>query len=106
MIRRPPRSTRIDTPFPHTTLFRSPHSSATATPPKSLRNPLTSARVPHQTLQHQFRLFRRLTTNSRLHTPLMVSPRVLLIRNPKTLCLTHSFLKRLCSFWEIGRAHV
>src|SRR3546814_13240960 len=25
MIRRPPRSTRTDTPFPHTTLFRSPH---------------------------------------------------------------------------------
>src|SRR3546814_2656237 len=25
MIRRPPRSTRTDTPFPYTTLFRSPH---------------------------------------------------------------------------------
>src|SRR3546814_8589841 len=27
MIRRPPRSTRTDTLFPYTTLFRSPHSS-------------------------------------------------------------------------------
>src|SRR3546814_14949709 len=26
MIRRPPRSTRTDTLFPYTTLFRSPHS--------------------------------------------------------------------------------
>src|SRR3546814_17124510 len=26
MIRRPPRSTRTDTPFPYTTLFRSPRS--------------------------------------------------------------------------------
>src|SRR3546814_4597848 len=28
MIRRPPRSTRTDTLFPYTTLFRSPHSTA------------------------------------------------------------------------------
>src|SRR3546814_13152298 len=28
MIRRPPRSTRTDTLFPYTTLFRSPHSPA------------------------------------------------------------------------------
>src|SRR3546814_12641457 len=27
MIRRPPSSTRTDTPFPYTTLFRSPHQS-------------------------------------------------------------------------------
>src|SRR3546814_11725333 len=30
MIRRPPRSTRIDTPFPYTTLFRSPLPPAAA----------------------------------------------------------------------------
>src|SRR3546814_10300765 len=29
MIRRPPRSTRTDTLFPYTTLFRSPRSTAT-----------------------------------------------------------------------------
>src|SRR3546814_8707282 len=28
MIRRPPRSTRTDTLFPYTTLFRSPHQAA------------------------------------------------------------------------------
>src|SRR3546814_14686179 len=28
MIRRPPRSTRTDTLFPYTTLFRSPHAAA------------------------------------------------------------------------------
>src|SRR3546814_4625446 len=30
MIRRPPRSTRTDTLFPYTTLFRSPHSRRVA----------------------------------------------------------------------------
>src|SRR3546814_3270899 len=30
MIRRPPRSTRTDTPVPYTTLFRSPHETAAA----------------------------------------------------------------------------
>src|SRR3546814_18974014 len=33
MIRRPPRSTRTDTLFPYTTLFRSPHDCAGARPP-------------------------------------------------------------------------
>src|SRR3546814_1034016 len=40
MIRRPPRSTRTDTLFPYTTLFRSP-SSWTSTRPRS-----TSASAP------------------------------------------------------------
>src|SRR3546814_10793892 len=31
MIRRPPRSTRTDTLFPYTTLFRSPHHDLTMT---------------------------------------------------------------------------
>src|SRR3546814_9858862 len=35
MIRRPPRSTRTDTLFPYTTLFRSTRSSATRRPPRS-----------------------------------------------------------------------
>src|SRR3546814_18073434 len=38
MIRRPPRSTRTDTLFPYTTLFRSPFSGA----PASVRCPLAS----------------------------------------------------------------
>src|SRR3546814_16687644 len=33
MIRRPPRSTRTDTLFPYTTLFRSVHRCARADPP-------------------------------------------------------------------------
>src|SRR3546814_1325673 len=32
MIRRPPRSTRTDTLFPYTTLFRSPHQAEHALP--------------------------------------------------------------------------
>src|SRR3546814_15626565 len=35
MIRRPPRSTRTDTLFPYTTLFRSPHRES-ASPPADL----------------------------------------------------------------------
>src|SRR3546814_1223959 len=35
MIRRPPRSTRTDTLFPYTTLFRSQHGNAAPQPPLS-----------------------------------------------------------------------
>src|SRR3546814_19198136 len=37
MIRRPPRSTRTDTLFPYTTLFRSPHRSYQARIPIGIR---------------------------------------------------------------------
>src|SRR3546814_1515292 len=37
MIRRPPRSTRTDTLFPYTTLFRSDRSAARGTSPNGLR---------------------------------------------------------------------
>src|SRR3546814_13038419 len=39
MIRRPPRSTRTDTLFPYTTLFRSPHPYDRSFPPRSAANP-------------------------------------------------------------------
>src|SRR3546814_17343968 len=35
MIRRPPRSTRTDTLFPYTTLFRSPATCASSCPPRT-----------------------------------------------------------------------
>src|SRR3546814_9700513 len=41
MIRRPPRSTRTDTLFPHTTLFRSHHGQRTRT--EQRRQPLAAA---------------------------------------------------------------
>src|SRR3546814_7003148 len=37
MIRRPPRSTRTDTLFPYTTLFRSPSAQRKSSPPKRSR---------------------------------------------------------------------
>src|SRR3546814_14015846 len=49
MKRRPPRSTRTDTLFPYTTLFRSPvHAQAAPTPPTSPTKQVggTSARPP------------------------------------------------------------
>src|SRR3546814_7121658 len=44
MIRRPPRSTRTDTLFPYTTLFRSPPASAT--PPARRAAPRTPSGGP------------------------------------------------------------
>src|SRR3546814_7969395 len=43
MIRRPPRSTRTDTLFPYTTLFRSchHHHPSGGPPPRSGENPMT-----------------------------------------------------------------
>src|SRR3546814_5205892 len=56
MIRRPPRSTRTDTLFPYTTLFRSSHSNASYVPssmpdtdtpdlPARARRPRSSSRI-------------------------------------------------------------
>src|SRR3546814_6014919 len=63
MIRRPPRSTRTDTRFPYTTLFRSPwsprESSPDRPPPRRGRNGRTcrtaAARVSHRTQAPQSR---------------------------------------------------
>src|SRR3546814_7299620 len=49
MIRRPPRSTRTDTLFPYTTLFRSPHRGA---PPVE---PGHQADIHRQGRQHEAR---------------------------------------------------
>src|SRR3546814_8642298 len=44
MIRRPPRSTRTDTLFPYTTLFRSPRKRPRADPGGNGRAPVDAAR--------------------------------------------------------------
>src|SRR3546814_2624293 len=44
MIRRPPRSTRTDTLFPYTTLFRSPEMMDESSPPESASPMGTSER--------------------------------------------------------------
>src|SRR3546814_5673415 len=46
MIRRPPRSTRTDTLFPYTTLFRSPWRPPTAPPPRCSRSPWSWPAAP------------------------------------------------------------
>src|SRR3546814_6219657 len=46
MIRRPPRSTRTDTLFPYTTLFRSANSSPYPPVNVSMADPRASAAVP------------------------------------------------------------
>src|SRR3546814_3107935 len=48
MIRRPPRSTRTDTLFPYTTLFRSSVGIALALPPPPWRKPTPRQISPRQ----------------------------------------------------------
>src|SRR3546814_5056693 len=45
MIRRPPRSTRTDTLFPYTTLFRSPVATRSRAPAKTSKAPATRFRT-------------------------------------------------------------
>src|SRR3546814_7681955 len=46
MIRRPPRSTRTDTLFPYTTLFRSPAAPNPSRPPHGAGSPRSPAAPP------------------------------------------------------------
>src|SRR3546814_16570240 len=52
MIRRPPRPTRTDTPFPYTTLFRSPRPSLYETFPAPEAHLLLSPLERHFTAKH------------------------------------------------------
>src|SRR3546814_7931032 len=49
MIRRPPRSTRTDTLFPYTTLFRSPGASARRRRRGKVPRPAVRPRLRHRT---------------------------------------------------------
>src|SRR3546814_16058681 len=46
MIRRPPRSTRTDTLFPYTTLFRSPAGGGGVVPPKAASTAALASTMP------------------------------------------------------------
>src|SRR3546814_2007453 len=70
MIRRPPRSTRTDTLFPYTTLFRSHHVQCKQT---ETRQRTTRKHVEHVDdgallLRHQPHHHRRIDTRSEEHT--------------------------------------
>src|SRR3546814_16070049 len=47
MIRRPPRSTRTDTLFPYTTLFRSPSVQIATRPTAAVATPVTASSLAH-----------------------------------------------------------
>src|SRR3546814_10796500 len=51
MIRRPPSSTRTDTLFPYTTLFRSPHRASVPLQQRVLRPPRTARPINCAALQ-------------------------------------------------------
>src|SRR3546814_5705517 len=66
MIRRPPRSTRTDTLFPYTTLFR---SAATNRPCCAPRNPRGAARErSYDPAQPEIRIPRKVLKRSEEHT--------------------------------------
>src|SRR3546814_8998931 len=76
MIRRPPRSTRTDTLFPYTTLFRSTHaSSRRRRPNRTVRRALRRHRRarsyawPHRILRRRSAVLRRHAVLCRLRPP-------------------------------------
>src|SRR3546814_9784731 len=71
MIRRPPRSTRTDTPFPYTTLFRSSDQSAGSRPVRARERRPGRHSQPLRRRDYDARARRRLMriAVSRLHFP-------------------------------------
>src|SRR3546814_13736709 len=63
MIRRPPRSTRTDTLFPYTTLFRSPRCHIL----DAAGEPVTAYDVTHEAALHFFAVRRDLSGFAHLH---------------------------------------
>src|SRR3546814_20676730 len=97
MIRPQPRSTRTDTPFPYTTLFRSA-GSIERLRIKTTEIANTRHRDRHQTIQeliHPFAAKRSLRANGHAFTQLELSNRLLRLRD-----------HRLLTSDQIGRAHV
>src|SRR3546814_7654768 len=66
MIRRPPRSTRTDTLFPYTTLFRSLfHFDLHGRPSELARKPAMIAKVRPRSVQEEVRIARRAMDDGR-----------------------------------------
>src|SRR3546814_6595017 len=61
MIRRPPRSTRTDTLFPYTTLFRSLVDPAAVKPSSRIKSRMTAFHIIATDLQHHHYLDRKST---------------------------------------------
>src|SRR3546814_3181067 len=93
MIRRPPRSTRTDTLFPYTTLFRSPTIDAAmpgATPPMRVAATTTRAiRSPSQ--PSGWSSWRRSEEHtSELQSLMRISYAVFCLKKKKTKNITHN----------------
>src|SRR3546814_6285871 len=107
MIRRPPRSTRTDTLFPYTTLFRSSTGG--------LRNPYTQTNGFPNAFSWGYRAIARSTYESFMGSAFTFAPRVAFnhdvngttpgpggnfVEGRKSLTLGTEFI------YQIGRAHV
>src|SRR3546814_6553843 len=83
MIRRPPRSTRTDTLFPYTTLFRSPSHSPSG--PRKVATPL-SAEMPAPVRTTMFRMSRRSEEHtSELQSLMRISYAVFCLKKKKKI---------------------
>src|SRR3546814_5179467 len=88
MIRRPPRSTRTDTLFPYTTLFRSTRQSkikwsACKNKPRSQRNSLEYIRAPPYTAVHHDNELRSEEHTSELQSLMRISYAVFCLKKKK-----------------------
>src|SRR3546814_7842720 len=109
MIRRPPRSTRIDTLFPYTTLFRSPRSAPWHRRfPPALQHEHTSARVSSP------RSKPGISSRSEEHTPelqslMRISYAVFCLKKKKAVIMnfrTHKKIRRTNNCTQVNTAHI
>src|SRR3546814_12821833 len=107
MTRRPPRSTRTDTLFPYTTLFRSQDSAVVERDPVFAR--VIAARFPQvRVLQGDASELRRLLREAGIGPVKAVVSGLPLLSIPDRICL-RIIGEAICALTddgEIGRAHV
>src|SRR3546814_20602821 len=101
MFRRPPRSTRTDTLFPYTTLFRSRHVNVV--PPGRMRAGLFQA-LAQQNLKREVAL----SVTNFFAVAEMIAVTDYVATLPRLICrrLAHDARLRILPPPEIGRAHV
>src|SRR3546814_2672767 len=97
MLRRPPRSTRTDTLFPYTTLFRSRHPKPYFISPIAVSAALTSARIsspdstcdPYRARSQARNIFRSEEHTSELQSLMRISYAVFCLKKKKNKTQTH-----------------
>src|SRR3546814_9173917 len=86
MIRRPPRSTRTDTLFPYTTLFRSPNAARSGVTPETSWYPARDRRKP---VLSSSKMSRSEEHTSELQSLMRISYAVFCLKKKKNKIHTH-----------------